>query len=107
VLAQEKNAVTQILALVPFNVLVPKDGSQEMTTQVVVVNHALMNDAVSIRRATDMEDVWVVVGIMPPICPHACALLLLALMRNVVSLCATWLIPTFVEVANNLRCLRT
>jgi len=100
------NAVTQILALVPFNVLVPKDGSQEMTTQVAVVNLALMSDAVSIKHARDMEDVWVVAGIMPPICPHACALLPLALITNVVSLCATWLIPTSVEAANSLRTLR-
>jgi len=100
------NAVTQILALVPFNVLVPKDGSQEMTTQVAVVNLALMIDAVSIRHARDMEDVWVVAGIMPPICPHACALLPLALITNVVSLCATWLIPTSVEAAKALRTLR-
>jgi len=100
------NAVIQILALVPLNVLVPKDGSQEMTTQVAVVNLALMTDAVSIRRARDMEDVWVVAWILPLICPHACALLPLALMQNVVSLCATLLTLDSVEAATKLRILR-
>jgi len=99
------NAVTQILALVPLNVLVPKDGSQELTTQVAVVNPALINYVVSIRRVQDTEDVWVAAGILPPICPHACVLLPLALMKNVVSLCVTLLMLTSVEAANALRIL--
>jgi hypothetical protein len=42
-------------------------------------------------------------GILPPIWPHACALLRLALIKNAVSLCATLLIVVSVEVVNNLR----
>jgi len=98
-------AVTQILASVPLNVLVPKDGSQELTTQVAMVNLALMKNAVSIRRARDTEDVWVAAGTLPPIWTHACALPPLALMQNVVSLCATFLMLTSVEAANAFRIL--